>query len=242
MKTIEIKRMVILLAVTLLLIPLTGCLVSKTSYDSLQNDYADLQEEHVSLQEDYGLLQTDYENLLEFSISSHRFEKQIVKGLEEYYEGGLNRGAAEAYYDEASESYKTDDFWWASYYADFADTYYAYASQDYRDAKAFFTEAAEVALDGSKAKELAGLFVELMEISAQVSSEMHEASEYFASACTYYDNGDYSMGGLEIDKMNKHIKAHDDLIPKQNDLLSQINVLLDNWAEEELGSRLSEKK
>jgi len=28
--------------------------------------------------------------------------------------------------------------------------------------------------------------------------------------------------------MNKHIEAHDNLVPKQNDMLAEINALLEN--------------
>jgi len=59
---------------------------------------------------------------------------------------------------------------------------------------------------------------------------MHEANEYFASACHYYYTGNYDMGGDEIDKMNEHIRTHDELVPKENDLWSSIDALLENFS------------
>jgi len=57
---------------------------------------------------------------------------------------------------------------------------------------------------------------------------MHEANEYFSSACDYFYDGNYEIGNEEIDEMNKHIETHDNLVPKQNDMLAEINALLEN--------------
>ncbi len=145
------------------------------------------------------------------------------------YVAGKNEGIANGYYDEASDSYEKNDFYWCNIYAGYADAYYSYASQEYRDAKAFFNKALEYATSNST-KQLAQLLLNLNELEAQISSEMHETNEYFASACYYYYTGNYDMGDAEIDEMNKHIKTHDELVPKENDLWSSIDALLENFS------------
>lgn len=172
---------------------------------------------------------TAFQNLaINSEINHHKYVKQMDKGFEEYYEAGLNVGIATAHYEIASEEYTDGFFLLASIDASYSDTYYSYASASYRDAKAFFDLAIDFAIS-DKTMQLAQLYYNLTDIDAQVTDEMHQACEYLTSACDYYYDDNYDMGGGEIDKMNEHIVAHDALVPTQNDLLSEINALLDNF-------------
>lgn len=172
-------------------------------------------------------LNSDIEELKERKKETHKYIKQMVKGLEEYYEAGINFGSGDTYYDEAGIFYQDNDYYWCSLYAGYADSYYGHSVGSYRDAKAFFNTAMEYSISNDT-KELAQKFVNLSELDAKLSNEMHEANEYFSSACDYFYDGNYEIGNGEIDEMNKHIEAHDNLVPKQNDMLAEINALLEN--------------
>lgn len=171
------------------------------------------------LNNDWNELYTNQE------VTNQKYLKQMINGLTEFHVAGLNNGYANAYYDEASESYTIDDFFWCNIYASNADTYYSYTSQSYRDAKAFFKQSEQYTITNNT-KNLAYLFVELSEVNAEIASEMHEANEYFTSACYYYNIENYYIADNEIDKMNNHIHTRDDIIPKQNDIWSEIYALL----------------
>lgn len=75
-------------------------------------------------------------------------------------------------------------------------------------------------------RRLAQLYVNLSAMAVQLSSEMHEARKYFASACDYYDSGNYYLGRTAIDEMNIHIEIHDDLQPSESDCRFDIDALL----------------
>ena len=76
-------------------------------------------------------------------------------------------------------------------------------------------------------KLLASLYMQHADYNAQLLSELHEACEYFSSACNYYYNDDYVTGGREIDRMNEHIEEHDRLVPLLNDIWADIEAW--NW-------------
>ena len=103
---------------------------------------------------------------------NHKYIKQMVKGLDKFFVAGKNGGYGDAYRDLASSSYDIYLFSLGETYADTAATYYSYASQHYRDAKAFFKQAEQYSTSNNT-QELAQLFVNLSEINAQIREEDH---------------------------------------------------------------------
>ena len=161
-------------------------------------------------------------------LDNHRYNRQMTKGFIDYMLARENQGYANADYESAGLNYDISYFEIAESYADSADIIYGYASTSYSDAKAFFDNAIDYATSNNT-RDLATLFSELCYIEYQIASEMHEANEYFSSACNCYYNGWWELGDTEIERMNEHIEEHDDLIPTQNDVWSDINALLENF-------------
>lgn len=161
-------------------------------------------------------------------LDNHRYNRQMTKGFIDYMLARHNQGYADSDYESAGLNYDISYFEIAESYADSADIIYGYASTSYSDAKAFFDNAIDYATSNNT-RDLATLFSELCYIEYQIASEMHEANEYFSSACNCYYNDWWALGDTEIERMNEHIEARDNLIPTQNDLWSDINALLENF-------------
>ena len=196
-----------------------------------KEDVQKLNSEHQNI---VNTLNTNLSNLEEnlnlIKNENKGFDKQIIKGYEKVLSAELNRGVAVTYYGEASEYYNNDLYYSGYLYASYADTYYGYASTEYRDAKAYFEKAMEYTVT-TNAYNFAKTYVDLCEINAKISSEMHEANEYFSSACYQFDLGNYEVGNTEIEKMNIHIDEHDSFIYQQNDLVSKLDVIIENYSE-----------
>ena len=158
--------------------------------------------------------------------------KIITKGLQHYAYGYYYEGFAETNYVDASTYYESaeyaEDFTFAKSYADYADSYYGYASNSYRTAKEYFEESLQYATN-EKLQRLSQTYVDYLELMSQIANEMHEANEYFSSACNYYSLGYYDSGDSSIETMNIHIRNHDNLIFSCNDKSSEIDALLDNF-------------
>lgn len=154
--------------------------------------------------------------------------KIITKGLQQYAYGQYYEGYAESDYDDASYMYEEGDYEWGEYYADSADVYYGYASGCYRIAKEYFEESLQYAIN-EKLRRLSQTFIDYLELMSQITSEMHEACEYFSSACNYYSLGYYDTGDSAIETMNIHIVNHDSLINECNNNYGEIESILDNF-------------
>ena len=158
----------------------------------------------------------------------HNYIKQMNKGFEKYYGAAVNRGFAKAYYDEAFTYYSENTFVWGKIYADFAKSYYSYASYNWRDAKTFFNTSINYATSNTTEK-LAQLWVNLSELDTQINSEIHDACEFLALACEFYDIGNYTKGDIEIEKMNEHIETYDELVQDGYILWTEMDELLDEF-------------
>ena len=156
------------------------------------------------------------------------FDKLIVKGLREIVNGGISEGYADSDYDNAGANYEVGYFDVAKTYADSADIYYTYASDSYRAGKAYLIQAKNIATN-NKTRQLAELYVNMTELGAQTMDELHQANEYFSSACNCYNNGWWELEDIEIEKMNDHIEAHDEIVPTFNDCYFDIDALLDTF-------------
>lgn len=199
--------------------------IKQSEINDLESQY---NEEKSSLNQEIENLNQQILSFQSIDLDNHRYNKQMTKAFINYGVARDNEGYAEADYDSACMYYEENYFDDAEIFADSADIHYGHASISYSDAKAFFDNAIDYATSNNT-RDLATLFSELSHTEYQMASEMHEANEYFSSACHYYSNGNYGVGDNEIDKMNEHIEEHDNLIPTQNDLWSEINVLLENF-------------
>ena len=153
------------------------------------------------------------------------YKANMIKGFNEIHKAGKNEGYAEAYYEEASSEYADNFFILSMGNSDMCDVYYSYASQSYRDAKAYFIQAKRCT-NNTNTQKLTQDYIDICEINARLESEMHQACEYFSFACYEYANGNQETGDIGIERMNEHIEIHDNLVPEQNDLWSSINAML----------------
>jgi len=170
----------------------------------------------------YELLQSKTDKMNDWLI----YDKMMIKGLQKLSSGTANEGYAESDYDDAGLNYEAGYYDVAESYADSADVMYAYASDGYRGGKAYFSQAMNYAPD-NKTYQLAELYVALSDMGAELMDEMHQANEYFSSACFNYYNEWWEIGDNEIEWMNEHIVLHDNLVPAFNDCSSDIDALLE---------------
>jgi len=150
----------------------------------------------------------------------------MEKGQDKLSYAWINEGYAKSDYDDASRNYDGDYYLVAKGYADSCDAYYGYAYNYFIEAKNFFEEAKRYASTNETLR-LAELYVNFTELGAKLDSEMHQACEYFSSACNSYDQGFWETGNTQIEEMNEHIREHDKLVTTYNDYLSKIRALLD---------------
>lgn len=168
-------------------------------------------------------------NLLEATIENTKnFEKLLLKGTVHLRNASANRGYADSDYDDFSRNYKAGYYEVAQMYADSVDTYCSYARSNMDDAKSRFEQARKYA-PSKKYHQLIDNYIKATDYAIQIYSEMHQASEYFSSACGYYADGNWTVGDAKIEKANKHIKSHDSLIDNYNAYVSDINAILDDW-------------
>lgn len=137
-----------------------------------------------------------------------------------------NWGIAESYYDWASYSYDYDNLEGAAEYWTYAMGYYSYAEGEYRDAKALFRTAENYAPNKSY-RNLAVKYTQLMESGAKIAVYKYEASEYFASASTYYSQGKWDQGDSALETGNERIASHDNEVIIYNDFLSEIESIIE---------------
>jgi tetratricopeptide (TPR) repeat protein len=212
---------IILVSSVIISVGLTNYFISQTNeaeIDDLKNGY------ETQIQ----LLSSELTSYQTTNDNFYRYTKNLAKGFEQFYLAKNSDGYADADYDSAGLYYEENFFSDAKIFADSADVFYGYATIDYSDAESYFDSAFDYAISDNY-MQLASLYSNLSAIHYELSNEMHQANEYFSSACNYYDQGYYDIGGDEIDRMNDHIENHDDLIPAQNDIVSDIETLLDNF-------------
>lgn len=209
------KKLIVLLLLAVVLI--SGC-------SQLNSKEKDLEIE--TLKSKIQNLETDKNLLNEQLEIKGKYEKLMFLGLEKTADAFGNQGHAEANYDYATFYYEESYFELCETFADACDTYYGYGFSYYKQAKGLFKEAKEYALD-NKSIRLAELYENFSEYASQVNSELHEACEYFSSACNSYEKGHWDIGDDEIEEMNKHIEEHDRIIPIYNDYYADIMALME---------------
>jgi len=158
-----------------------------------------------------------------FEAKTNLFVKNMRDGFSDIIVSSKNEGYAESNYDLASSNYQASYYDTAKSYADSANSYYGYASGSCDLAEGHFKQAV-INAPSENLKHLASLYVNYSEYDSQINSEMHQANEYFASACNYYSLGDYVTGGSEISQMTIHIDEHDRLVPLFNAVLANIEA------------------
>lgn len=155
-----------------------------------------------------------------------KFLKMIEKGNHKLKDAFANYGYAESDYDDASRNYRGRYFEVCKSYAKSCDVYYGYAYSYFVEAKNLFEEAKKYATTNNTLT-LAELYVNFSFYGSKLANEMHQACEYFSSACEYYSMGYWESGDNRIREMNKHIQEHDELVESYNDYLSKIKALLE---------------
>lgn len=154
------------------------------------------------------------------------FTKLYAKAMNHYMAEESNYALATSCYDWASYSYDYGDYQEAADYWTYAMDYFSYAEEEYRDAKALFGTAKDYA-PNEDYQGLADKYFQLMESGAKIMSYMYEASEYYASASTYYFQGKWIEGDTQLEIGNERISAHDDEVPIYNDILSEIESIIE---------------
>jgi len=184
-------------------------------------------EERTQLNTQIEGLQAQIQSYQTDNEAQIKYIEFMLKGLQSYYTAAHNYGYAEADYDNAGIFYDESYFSDAKIFADSCDMYYGHSSSYYSDAKALFDRAKGYATT-NKTRVLAELHVNLSEYNYRIVNEMHEACEYFSSACDSYDKGYWDTADNQIDMMNEHIEEHDNLVPQQNEYWSKIDALLED--------------
>jgi len=184
-----------------------------TEMHQLENERNNTLNQLTSVTSSFNSYETDTES----------YVRHIKNGFSDLEVADLNQGYGEAYYIEATDDYEIALFYLASLYAGYADVYYGYAYGLCELAEGHFKQAVNNA-PSEHLKNLASLYVSYADYGSQINSEMHQANEYFASACSYFDLENYETGNSEIEEMNKHIIEHDRLVPLFNDVLADIEA------------------
>jgi len=155
--------------------------------------------------------------------------KTILTADTEVSEASISGQKALDFYTEASLSYEKTDYNLVESNCRLARGYFSDTSQKYKDIGSGLESSG---IDDK----LVDIYVEEMNLLAEIQWNMYEACEHFESASRYYNtyyntnvpSGDvsYDMGGQEIEAMNEKIDLHDQNIRKYNDLLSDYTIEL----------------
>ncbi|KKN67347.1 hypothetical protein LCGC14_0462110 [marine sediment metagenome] len=134
------------------------------------------------------------------------------------------------YYSEASFFYENGDYNNVESSCRLARGYYSDSNQNYREI------SSELKRSGIE-DPLINIYLESLEILAEIELNIFEACEHLESASRYYDkyyntdvsydDSSYEMGTSEIDSMNEKIRLHDQNVRDYNDLLSDFKIELE---------------
>ena len=229
-----------LLVVIALIISLIGWFLEYSKVSSLSFQIENLESELQtktsqieSLQSEiksYQSIKNEIEKLNKELGNYTQFIKLIEKGERKLQDAFTSGGYAQSDYDDASRNYEANYFDACKTYADSCDAYYGYAYNYFLEAKGYFEHAKEYA-PNDKLFRLAELYMSFSDYGEKITNEMHQACEYFSSACDLYSKGLWESGSEQIDKMNEHIGEHDRLVTPFNERLSQINALIETLGE-----------
>jgi len=210
---VGISIVAIILAVGLSYIWASGSLTAKDS------EIRSLQESNAQKDNEISSLQRQVEN-------GQTFMKLYLKAMDHYTDEETNFAVGEDYYDWGSYYYDYADYEAAAEYWTYAMDYYFYADSEYGDAKALL-ETAESYAPNETYRNLAAKYVQLIESGAKIAIYIYEASEYYASASTYYSQGRWDEGNSQLAIGSVRIASHDDEVLIYNDLLSEIDSMIE---------------
>lgn len=154
------------------------------------------------------------------------FTKLYAKAMDHYIIEESYRASGYGYHDWAGYSYDYGDYQEATDYWTYAMDYFSFAEGEYRDAKALFKVAKDY-VPNEDYQNLADKYIQLTDSGAKIMMYMYEASEYYASASTYYSQGKWAEGDAQLEIGNERISAHDNEVPIYNDLLSEIESIIE---------------
>jgi len=200
--------------------------IKQSEIDNLKSQYETEKSQYETQISGLNSQVDNLQNIL--NVDNPNYVKQMVKGLQAYTDGEYYRGCAHIHRSEAGDYYDIDLFYSASVYAITASLFYESSSKNYSLAKGFFEEAKNYG-SNNNTQELAQLFVDLSEYSAQRDSELIDAYEDYSSACDYYYNGNYDLGGFKLEASNDHVETSNGFFDSHTDCLSDIDFLLENF-------------
>jgi len=140
----------------------------------------------------------------------------------------INRGYAEAQHEEFLSCYEMGLYSLAASYARGMDVYYGYAYTSYMEALGFFRQAQQYAITNEQ-KEFITNYIKAIELVSQMMDELHQAGEYYETACNYYDQERWNAGNEALEEGNRHIEAHDALVDDYNSYLAKVEAALQSW-------------
>jgi len=120
------------------------------------------------------------------------------------------------YYSLASEYYDISDYQNTIYYCEESRELSSKYSQKLREVKAEYPE---------ELSEILELRKEMIETEIEYTFALYESCEYIESAARSYQQGDYYMGGSNIDGQNRAINRHDSLLEDYYNLEAKYNKL-----------------
>ena len=190
----------------------------------------------------YALLEEESELLDSYNSIISNISKLDLQDVEVYeYEAyienlakGLLYGAymaigdskqANAFVNDAMQSYEIEDYDLASVYVELAAKFYGNASAESYEAVILLQAAADGSLS-TQLNELAQGYADLCGSGEQLASLYQGACEYFTIAFNYYYEGDYETGDYWFNMAYALLEEENELLDSYNDLISEVNTLL----------------
>jgi len=190
------------------------------------NNKLDIQNNKIKkLNSEYLTEKNNNNNLTKINKNNSLFINTYFISLSKFYNAIDIEETASAKYDLACIYYEEEKWTDAIETYDNAMDYYASAGDKYRDAKELFTITIKYTNNLSYIS-LCDIYTKLMESASKLTYYLYETSEYMQSACRYYKNGNYNIGGEQIDRANVKIILHDEEVIIYNNLFAELNNIL----------------
>ena len=148
--------------------------------------------------------------------------KYFFKGKIEYEESMEDGFSAEEEYDNWAYLYDEGYLFDSISYCVKARDYYSKANGHNQKAIQYFKKVNSTLEEFNI---LANKYTLLLDKDIDINWAMYEACEYYESASSSYDKGDYDTGDNELKIGNKRINTHDNLIKGFNEIYAEIELL-----------------
>lgn len=171
-------------------------------------------------------LTTQISNLNEIDKDRQEFDRFFTRGMDALGTALLNKGYAQAYDDEADDSYDANSFYWGEFYYLKAREYYGFTSDWFGDAKLLFSQAQDYATS-SETLELTQKYIEYVNLSREMANIDQNICDTFGLACGYFNSSMLDEGNAKITEVNEFTNQRNELIDPHNDALAEIDFLLE---------------